>query len=98
MTPLRLKVHVRGLAGFVCLIFTLLANPFPVAAQTAVTTYHNDNFRTGWNSHETTLTPANVNATQFGPLASVTVDDQVDAQPLLVPGVNIRGYMMWCTW
>ena len=58
-------------------------------AQTSVTTYHNDNFRTGWNSHETTLTPASVNATQFGPLASVTLDDQVDAQPLLVPGVNI---------
>ncbi len=89
MTPLRLEVHVRGLAGIVCLIFTLFANVAFVAAQTSVTTYHNDNFRTGWNSHETTLTPANVNATQFGPLASVTLDDQVDAQPLLVPGVNM---------
>src|SRR5713226_7826321 len=89
MTPLRLEVHVRGLAVIVCLVFTLFANVVFVAAQISVTTYHNDNFRTGWNSHETTLTPANVNATQFGPLASVTLDDQVDAQPLLVPGVNV---------
>ena len=28
-------------------------------AQTAITTYHVDNNRTGWNSHETVLTPAN---------------------------------------
>lgn len=57
--------------------------------QTAVTTYHNDNYRTGWNAKETTLTPANVNASQFGLLAKVALDDQVDAQPLIVPGVNI---------
>jgi hypothetical protein len=56
--------------------------------QVAVTTYHNDNNRTGWNSHETTLTPANVSSS-FALLHSVTLDDQVDAQPLVVPGVNI---------
>src|SRR5713226_8852361 len=89
MTPLRRIAHFCGLAGIVSLVFSLfLANTFSIAAQTAVTTYHNDNFRTGWNSNETVLTPANVNATQFGALASVAVDDQVDAQPLLVPGVN----------
>lgn len=60
-------------------------------AQIAVTTYHNDNYRTGLDSAETELTPSNVNATQFGLLASVTVDDQVDAQPLVVPNVNITG-------
>lgn len=60
-----------------------------LSAQTAVTTYHGDNYRTGWNSTETTLTPANVNASSFGLLATVTVDDQVDAQPLVVPNVNI---------
>jgi hypothetical protein len=57
--------------------------------QTAVWTYHNDNHRTGWNSHETTLTPANVNQTSFGLLTSVVLDDQVDAQPLFVPNVLI---------
>jgi len=55
----------------------------------AVTTYHNDNLRTGWNSNETVLTPGNVNGTSFGLLHSVTLDEQVDAQPLIVPGVNI---------
>ena len=60
-----------------------------VSAQTGVTTYHNDNNRTGWNSNETILTPANVNASHFGLLTTVPVDDQVDAQPLFVAGVNI---------
>jgi hypothetical protein len=59
------------------------------AAQTAVTTYHNNTNRTGWNSSETTLTPANVTASQFGLLRAVKVDEQVDAQPLVVPGVTI---------
>lgn len=54
-----------------------------------VTTYHYDNNRTGWNNHETVLTPANVNTTSFRALKNVTLDDQVDGQPLFVPGVNI---------
>jgi hypothetical protein len=57
--------------------------------QTAVTTYHNDNYRTGWNPNETALTPANVKAGSFGLLKTVHLDDQVDAQPLVVPGVKI---------
>jgi hypothetical protein len=60
-----------------------------VCAQITVTTYHYDNYRTGWNSQETSLTPANVNQTSFGLLHSVPLDDQVDAQPLFVPNVNI---------
>lgn len=89
MTTLRRVAHARGLAGFASLAFViLLANTF-TAAQTAVTTYHNDNYRTGWNNTETILTPSNVNASQFGLLAAVPVDDQVDAQPLLVPNVTI---------
>jgi len=58
------------------------------AGQTAVTTYHYDNNRTGWNQHETVLTPANV-ASSFGFLHHVALDDQVDGQPLVVPGVTI---------
>jgi hypothetical protein len=89
MTPLRRNAHVRGPAvACLAFVFAVLGSVFS-GAQTAVTTYHNDNYRTGWNSSETTLTPANVNATQFGALATVAVDDQVDAQPLMVPGVNI---------
>lgn len=75
-------------AGKICSLF-FLAAAVTAAAQVAVTTHHNDNYRTGWNSAETTLTPSNVNASKFGLLASVPVDDQVDAQPLVVPGVNI---------
>jgi hypothetical protein len=66
----------------------VLATGLFAFAQVAVTTYHNDNNRTGWNSHETTLTPANVSSS-FALLHSVALDDQVDAQPLVVPGVNI---------
>jgi hypothetical protein len=73
------------IAGFVSAFFFIHAG----AAQTSVITYHNDNHRTGWNPNETVLTPANVNASKFGLLATVAVDDEVDAQPLLVPGVNI---------
>jgi hypothetical protein len=80
----------RGLAGIACPVIVLfLATALTAAAQTSVTTYHNDNYRTGWNNTETTLTPSNVNPSQFGLLATVMVDDQVDAQPLLVPNVNI---------
>ncbi len=89
--PPRRNDHARGLAGIPSLVYILilLADASTAVAQTAVTTYHNDNFRTGWNASETLLTPANVNASQFGLLATVLVDDQVDAQPLVVPGVNI---------
>jgi hypothetical protein len=61
----------------------------PAAGQVAVTTYHYDNNRTGWNKHETVLTPANVGTASFGWLRTVVLDDQVDAQPLVVPGVLI---------
>ena len=51
----------------------------------AVTTYHNDTLRTGWNPSETTLTIANVGGGSFGVQASTKLDSQVDAQPLVVP-------------
>ncbi|HEY3782405.1 MAG TPA: PA14 domain-containing protein [Fimbriimonadaceae bacterium] len=60
-------------------------------AQTPVTTWHYDNSRTGLNSTETKLTPANVSPTTFGLLFADAVDGQVYAQPLYVPGVTING-------
>ncbi len=56
-----------------------------------VTTYHYDNLRTGENTHETTLTHANVNSSTFGLLGSIPVDGHVDAQPLYLSAVAISG-------
>ena len=56
-----------------------------------VTTYHNDNARTGQNLSETILTTANVNSTNFGKLFSLTVDGKVDAEPLYLSNLAIAG-------
>lgn len=55
----------------------------------AVTTYHYDNLRTGWNHEEKELTYRKVQSARFGLIQNVTLDDQVDTQPLLVPRVDI---------
>lgn len=60
------------------------------ATNVNVTTFHGDAQRTGWSAHETALTPANVPG-KLRVLARVTVDEQVDAQPLVVTGVTING-------
>ncbi len=79
---------IGGTAVFTVLIF-IGASALMAAGQVAVTTYHYDNYRTGWNQNESVLTPANVGPSTFGLLQNVTLDDQVDAQPLVVPGVLI---------
>jgi hypothetical protein len=58
---------------------------------TAVSTYHNDNARTGQYTTETVLMPANVNASRFGKLYSYPVDGHIYAQPLYMPQVAIPG-------
>ena len=68
------------------LLFLALTVP-PVEGQTAVATYHYDNNRTGWNSHELRLTPSSISSSAFGVLKTVFLDDQVDAQPLVYNGV-----------
>jgi hypothetical protein len=49
-----------------------------------VTTYHYDNFRTGWNQSETDLTQATVASANFGLLTTLQVDGNVFAQPLML--------------
>lgn len=57
----------------------------------SVLTYHNDNMRTGQDTHETTLTTANVNFASFGKVGFYPVDGKVDAEPLYVAGESIKG-------
>ena len=56
-----------------------------------VVTQHNDNYRTGAQTSETVLTPANVNSAVFGLLTTYAVDGYVYAQPLYVPSVSVPG-------
>jgi len=58
-------------------------------AQISVLTQHYDIARTGANTSEAVLTPANVSTSQFGKLFSYPVDGYVYAQPLYVPGVTM---------
>lgn len=60
-------------------------------AQVNVTTFHNDNARTGQNLQETMLNTSNVNVARFGKLFERSVDSNIWAQPLYLSGVNIPG-------
>jgi hypothetical protein len=79
----------HGFPGPTAVLLSLVLCAASFAAGQAVTTYHVDNNRTGWNSHESVLTPANVGSSSFGLLHAVALNDQVDGQPLFVPAVNI---------
>jgi hypothetical protein len=76
-----------------CALSCVLGAAPVVYGQVSVTTYHNDNGRTGQNTQETALMPANVKAATFGKLytSSVTLDSWATAQPLYVANVNIGG-------
>jgi hypothetical protein len=76
--------------AIIFLLFSLLAASAS-SAQVNVVTQRNDNGRTGQNTKESLLTPANVNSSQFGLLFALPVDGQVYAQPLYVAGVHIPG-------
>ena len=63
--------------------------PPPGNSGVNVTTYHNDNGRSGQNPGETILTPNNVNSANFGKLFVVSVDGKVDAEPLYLTQVSL---------
>src|ERR1039457_1158102 len=79
----------RLLAGAATCILLFLLSISPAFGQTAVLTQHYDNARTGQNTNETILTPANVNPGQFGKLFAQSLDGMEAAQPLYVPAVFI---------
>lgn len=88
------RVMVSNTAGSVTSnSATLTVNPGTTNSSVDVITYHYDNGRSGQNLNETILTPANVNATQFGKKGEFTVDGKVDAQPLYLSQVAINGQM-----
>ena len=78
-------------APFAVLFVLFFCFVFQVSAQVSVLTQHNDLKRTGWNNHETSLNQSNVNASSFGKLYSLQVDEQVYAQPLVVANINVGG-------
>jgi hypothetical protein len=55
----------------------------------AVSTYHYNNLRTGWNNHERKLKYSTVKNDSSLTSIVVPLDDQADAQPLVVPRVKI---------
>ncbi len=80
-SPLRVWIYM------LCLL--ALASLAEMSHAQNVTTWHNDNNRTGWQPNETILTQANVGqANSFGLLWQWPVTGRVFAQPLAVANVQ----------
>jgi hypothetical protein len=77
-------LHMAG--ALLAWLSSLAAAQPPLTVQT----YAYDNQRTGWNNEETALSAAAF-PPNFGVLATVAVDDQVDAEPLVVANETIVG-------
>ena len=58
--------------------------------KTGILTHHVDYYRSGANPNETALTPLSISSSNFGVITTVGgLADSVDAQPLIVPNVQI---------
>ena len=86
-----MRTALRFASAAVVVGIALINSAFAQTTIPSVTTWHNDQFRTGDNLQETILTLTNVNPTTFGKIFSYPVDGQIYAQPLYVPGVTING-------
>ena len=86
LTTKNLKLSPTSLT---ILLGLLASSSLSFAQQYSVTTAMYDTHRTGWNSKETILTPANVGSPSFHLQHSVALDANVYAQPLIVPGIKI---------
>jgi hypothetical protein len=87
------NVTFTGTSGSLSHIGTLALTVLAAGSTNApdVTTYHYDNARDGLNSAETILTTNNVNSNQFGKTGFDTVDGVVDAEPLYLANVTVKG-------
>jgi hypothetical protein len=91
-------LYSAGVAGTHTIVATSVANSTQSASAVAavtdlpgVYTYHNDLARHGANTQEYALTPANVNTSSFGKVASCAVDGAIYGQPLWVANVTMSG-------
>jgi hypothetical protein len=71
------------IAGSGLLIGTVTTAQAADTGSAGDTTISNNNLRTGWDDDEPDLLPADVTASDFGPLFSTRVSGQVYAQPLV---------------
>ncbi len=87
------EVYPVNRHGKILCLLTFLAATLMCSRTQAVSVImqHNDLARTGANTSETILTPANVVTNSFGKLFTDSVDGQVYAQPLYVENLNIAG-------
>jgi hypothetical protein len=76
---------------FALTVVLVVVNSCLATAQVLVTTYHNDNARSGVNSQETVLTPRALRSGKFGKLFSQPVDGFIYSQPLYLSAVNLGG-------
>jgi hypothetical protein len=89
-------LYSAGVAGTHSIVATSVANATQTASAVAavtdlpgVYTYHNDLARDGANTQEYALTPANINTSSFGKVASCAVDGAIYGQPLWVANVTV---------
>ena len=93
-----MKERVRAMVFCVPVAFVIFFATVasPLSAQTlcgsgtvCVTTWQNDNYRTGQNLSEGTLLYSNLLGSSFGQLCSTLLDGQVYSQPLVATNVTI---------
>ena len=83
----RQRQCLTPVSAFLVFCFCLLSSSFAFS-QVQVLTEHNDLFRSGANTSETVLTPANVNFSTFGKLFTQSVDGYIVGQPLYLSAVK----------
>ncbi|MFC1411854.1 choice-of-anchor D domain-containing protein [Streptacidiphilus sp. N1-12] len=81
--------RIGATAGALALTLLALFGIVTSTAHAEVGTVSVDNLRTGWDSDEPGLSPASVQASDFGRLFATQLDGQIYAQPLSVGGVLI---------